>query len=311
MPNGLAMPEISAPKQAFQTDVDQEILRFAIDSHQSGIPVAICTLVAIRGGSSKALGAHMAVRFDGQYCGYVSGGCTEAAVAAEAVSAISSGADRLLKLGVGSPFFDIVFPCGGGITIAVHVLKDDAPLVAVLDRLRNRFRAGLCYDPRKQSLRVADSVLSSGWNADTFTSLYKPSARLFASGCSIELSATIKIAEAAGYEVLTHDTRSVDARHLGALDEDTAVVLLHHDLEAELPVLSAALKSNPFYIGALGSSRTHEKRVGRLFDLGFTSAAVSKIKAPIGLFGKTRDAHSLALSVVADIAVSRQLQPQA
>jgi hypothetical protein len=50
---------------------------------------------------------------DGGYWGFVSGGCTEAAVASEAIAALRVGHDRFLKLGEGSPFFDIVLPCGG------------------------------------------------------------------------------------------------------------------------------------------------------------------------------------------------------
>jgi xanthine dehydrogenase accessory factor len=91
------------------------------------------------------------------------------------------------------------------------------------------------------------------------------------------------------------------------IDADTAIALLQHDLDLEMPVLHAALNANPFYVGALGSSRTHERRVRRLRDLGHSQAAIDCIKAPIGLFGRARDAQSLALSVTADIAACRQM----
>ncbi|HCV71891.1 MAG TPA: hypothetical protein DHE23_11245, partial [Agrobacterium sp.] len=85
----------------------------------------------------------------------------------------------------------------------------------------------------------------------------------------------------------------------------TAVVLLHHDLDAEQAVLQAALRSPAFYIGALGSTRTHRRRVDFLVSSGFSRADTDRIRAPIGLFGPTRDANSLALSILADIAASR------
>jgi xanthine dehydrogenase accessory factor len=90
------------------------------------------------------------------------------------------------------------------------------------------------------------------------------------------------------------------------IDPDTAVALLQHDLDLEMPVLEAALEARPFYIGALGSARTHEKRVQRLRERGHSDEAIDRIKAPIGLFGRARDAQSLALSVIADIAACRQ-----
>ena len=91
------------------------------------------------------------------------------------------------------------------------------------------------------------------------------------------------------------------------IDPDTAVAVLQHDLDREIPLLEAALRASPFYIGALGSSRTHEKRVERLRQMGHSDESIARIKAPIGVFGRARDAQSLALSVIADIAASRQL----
>jgi xanthine dehydrogenase accessory factor len=89
------------------------------------------------------------------------------------------------------------------------------------------------------------------------------------------------------------------------IDPYTAVVLLHHDLEIEMPVLEVALASSAFYIGALGSTRTHRNRVQRLELSGTDRQQIDRIKAPIGMFGPTKDATALALSVLADIAAAR------
>jgi len=72
-----------------------------------------------------------------------------------------------------------------------------------------------------------------------------------------------------------------------------------------LPALRSALSANPFYIGALGSQRTHLRRCSILWDLGYSKAETDRIRAPIGLFGKARDANSLALSVLAEVAAVR------
>lgn len=130
--------EISAPAPAFLTDDCAEILQFAADCFDSGQGSALVTLVGITGGAARSIGAQMAVRGDARYCGYVSGGCTEAAIATEAAEAIVGGYDRLLRLGDGSPFFDITLPCGGGITLAIHVIRDSMVLRTTLLRLARR-----------------------------------------------------------------------------------------------------------------------------------------------------------------------------
>jgi xanthine dehydrogenase accessory factor len=76
-------------------------------------------------------------------------------------------------------------------------------------------------------------------------------------------------------------------------------------LDLEAAVIETALRSSAFYIGALGSTRTHRRRVERLTASGHDQREVERIKAPIGLFGPTRDSSSLALSVLADVAAAR------
>ncbi len=65
---------------------------------------------------------------------------------------MGSGRDREIRYGEGSPWFDIVLPCGGGITLTLHKLRSAQPLLAVLNRLEQRKPAGLRYDPQAQSL---------------------------------------------------------------------------------------------------------------------------------------------------------------
>ncbi|WP_350297461.1 XdhC family protein [Agrobacterium arsenijevicii] len=75
--------------------------------------------------------------------------------------------------------------------------------------------------------------------------------------------------------------------------------------------LCSRVRCDPFYIGALGSKRTHEKRTALLRERGFGDADIARIKAPIGIFDKARDASSIALSVVADIAAAKSRALQA
>ena len=297
---------IPVPVRASSIDDPAYILGFAIEAAGCG-GAALATLVEIRGGAARALGAHVAVAADGRFCGYVSGGCVEAAVAAEALQAISEGRDRIVRFGAGSPFFDIELPCGGGITIAIHVIRDTSILADALVDLANRCSAALAYTPQSQTLSRADRVPpQSKWFEGAFVSVYRPRTQVVISGQMAEAEAVRRIADVSGYDIQVVDSTRLRVDQ-GALriDAFTAVVLLHHDLDLEANVLSEALASPAFYIGALGSTRTHRRRIERLRSRGIPPKSFKRIKAPIGLFGPTRDATSLALSVLADVAAAR------
>ncbi|MBY5850992.1 XdhC family protein [Rhizobium ruizarguesonis] len=291
------------PVRASSTDDPVELLRFAIDAHGLGA-AALATLVDIRGGAARALGAHMAVAADGRFCGYVSGGCVEAAVASEALLAMAQGRDRTVKFGDGSPFFDIVLPCGGGISVAIHVLKDVGALRHVLDCLERRQAAGLAYSPGQRALKPVEPLPRAQWLEQDFVTVYRPRTRVVLSGQTIEAQAVARLAEASGYDVIAMAPGGVRPV-ADIIDPFTAVVLLHHELDAEAAILEIALRSPGFYIGALGSTRTHRRRVERLRAMAFRRDDIARIKAPIGMFGPTRDATSLALSVLADVAAAR------
>jgi xanthine dehydrogenase accessory factor len=229
----------------------------------------------------------------------------EASVAAEALIAMEERHDRQISFGEGSPYFDIVLPCGGGITVAIHVLNDVETLRRVLLELENRRPVGLAYNPATQSLSATQPPTRSAWDARGFVSVYRPPTRLIISGHTIEAQTTARHGEVSGCEVIAvgHSDKPGDIAKM--LDVHTAVVFLHHDLDVEAPLLRAVLPAAVFYIGALGSTQTHRERIIRLRSLGFEDADLCRIKAPIGMFGPARDAQSLALSVLADVAASR------
>lgn len=299
MTNLLALP---SPSRASLSDSPEEILRFAMDAFGRG-DVALATLVDIRGGAARSLGSQLAVAADGRFCGFVSGGCVEAAVALEALQAIAEGRDRQVKFGEGSPFFDIVLPCGGGITVAIHLLREVAPIRHVLHMLGRRQAVSLIYSPGSSTLHTGDAKQRSGWMDKIFFAVFRPKTRILLSGQLAETEAVSRLAAASGYDVVGVENSGVSGAEL--IDPYTAVALLHHDLETESDILSKILASPAFYIGALGSSRTHRRRVERLTVLGIEPTLIDKIKAPIGMFGPTRDTTALALSVLADIAAAR------
>lgn len=85
------------------------------------------------------------------------------------------------------------------------------------------------------------------------------------------------------------------------LDEYTFAVLLTHDPKIDDQALDILLKSNVAYIGALGSKKTHEKRIKRLTDKGFSETDIERIHAPIGVDIRAKSAREIALSIIAEL----------
>lgn len=97
-----------------------------------------------------------------------------------------------------------------------------------------------------------------------------------------------------------------DAMTALAPDGRTAIVTLTHDPKLDDPALDVALKSPAFYIGALGSRRTHAKRVDRLREMGHGDAAIARIAAPVGLDIGAVTAAEIGLSIMAQVVARRR-----
>ena len=85
------------------------------------------------------------------------------------------------------------------------------------------------------------------------------------------------------------------------LDARTAVVTLTHDPKVDEPALIAALQSEVFYIGALGSRRTHQERCIRLEEAGISAQQLQRIRAPIGLDISAQSPAEIAVSIMAEM----------
>jgi xanthine dehydrogenase accessory factor len=154
---------------------------------------------------------------------------------------------------------------------------------------------------------------------------YQPPARILVVGAVHVAQALARMAAAAGYEVVVVDPRPAFAaggRFQGvrvvngwpeealaalALDARTAVVTLAHDPRIDDPALAAALRSEAFYVGALGSRRSHAARRERLRALGFADADLDRIHGPVGLAIGAATPGEIAVSILAQV-VSRRRQ---
>lgn len=164
-------------------------------------------------------------------------------------------------------------------------------------------------------------------NADWFLHAYNPPLRLAVVGAVHIAQALVPFAAPCGFSVTVIDPRrsfASDERFPGTTishewpdeamdafvpDSRTAVVTLTHDPKLDDPALDRALKSSAFYIGALGSRRTHAARLKRLRDLGHSDEAMARIRGPVGLNIEAVTAPEIALSIIAEIVAVRRNAP--
>jgi xanthine dehydrogenase accessory factor len=288
-----------------------------------GIRGALVSISAIDGGAPKALGTHMAVLEDGRHIGHVSGGCVEAAIAAEVAPIIARGTDEVIRFGMGSCFIDIRFPCGGGVDLLIHARPDAALLDGALARFARRDDFAIAFDPAKSASRLVDAAGETGWADGVFVRRYLPRTRLLAIGRGPDLEVIARVAAAAELDLAFATPDENSAASLAALgapitllktpgqaielpiDKWTATVLLFHEHEWENAILARAAAADGFYLGALGSVRTHRERCERLRGMGVPEAHIARIRGPIGLIDRAREPGMLALSVLAEISAAR------
>ncbi|MEK9752713.1 MAG: XdhC/CoxI family protein [Rhodospirillaceae bacterium] len=158
--------------------------------------------------------------------------------------------------------------------------------------------------------------------APVFARIYNPQLRLLIVGAVHIAQRLAEIGASVGYDVTVvdpRDTWGTDARFPGikldrrwpstALedlkpDARTAVVTLSHDPKLDDPALIAALFSNAFYIGSLGSRRTHAKRIERLRQAGIDEETLQRIHAPVGLDIGAETPAEIALAALAEITTA-------
>ena len=161
-----------------------------------------------------------------------------------------------------------------------------------------------------------------------FLHVFAPPRRLALVGAVHVAQALIPMAVAAGYDVTVIDPRSAfaaEGRFPGVtmmplwpaaalaafgLDRRSAVVSLTHDPKIDDPALTSALRSDAFYIGALGSRRTHAARLARLRDQGFGDAELARIHAPVGLPIGAVSPAEIAVSILAEITQALHRAPR-
>lgn len=300
-----------------------EPFAFLAQAAEKGLIGALVTICGIDGSAPRPLGTHMAVLEDGRYVGHVSGGCVEPAIASEVVQTIATGRDAVLRFGKGSCFVDIRFPCGGGVDLLVHVRPQPSLMHAALMRLQKREAFTLAFAPDNSQASIVGGIRAAGWSQGHYLRPYRPRTRLLLVGRGVEFEVMARVAAAAEFDLVlaSPDVDTLQAladlrapAHLLTvpaqpwdlpIDTWTATVLLFHEHEWESSILARAATAEGFYVGALGSSRSHASRCERLVAMGLAAEQIGRIRGPIGLIGHARDPGVLALSVLSEITMAR------
>jgi xanthine dehydrogenase accessory factor len=320
-----------------RADHDQ-IPEAALDWHRAGKGAALATVIETWGSAPRQAGSQLAISGAGEMLGSVSGGCVEGAVITEALDALADRKSRILTFGVSDETaFAAGLACGGTIRVLVEPVGEGAEAlpetmlaevvaaratpralaVATTPASWTRSLVAPGQDPATDARFKSDR---SGMEEDgRFIAIHNPPLRLIVVGAVHIAQPLLQIARTCGYAPTLIDPRAAfgsadrfpgevilddwpdEALATLAPDARTAIVTLTHDPKLDDPAIRYALTSPAFYLGCLGSSRTHAKRVDRLVAAGFTPEQIAKIHAPVGLDLKAKTPAEIAISVMAQI----------
>ena len=305
----------------------------ALDWTEAGGRAALATVIETWGSAPRRAGAQMVVSGEGRMEGSVSGGCVEGAVVVEALEALEAGETRLLEYGVSDgDAFAVGLACGGTIRVLVEPVGPGGMPTDMLRALveKRAARVPVAYEVALDgsARRLVEDGHETRFRSDRsgvtedgqqFVAIHNPPLRLAIIGAVHIAQALVPMARIAGFDAVVVDPREAfgsqarfpeatvindwpDAALAGVgVDARTALVLLTHDPKLDDPALHVGLRSKAFYIGALGSKRTHAARVARLGEAGFAEAEIARIHGPVGLDIGAASPPEIAVSILAEM----------
>ena len=320
------------------TATHDQIPEAALAWHRAGKGAALATVIETWGSAPRQAGSQLAISGEGEMLGSVSGGCVEGAVITEALDALQDRKPRVLTFGVSDETaFAAGLACGGTIRVLVEPIGDGpealpeslletlvaasatprAAAVVTTPATWTRTLVTPGQDPAADARFKSDR---SGMEEDgRFIAIHNPPLRLIVIGAVHIAQPLLQIARTCGYAPTLIDPRGAfgsaerfpgetilddwpdEALAKLTPDARTAIVTLTHDPKLDDPAIRFALSSPAFYLGCLGSTRTHAKRVDRLTEAGFTPEQIAKIHAPVGLDIGAKTPAEIAVSIMAQI----------
>ncbi len=303
--------------------IDLEVLKTCSDWIAAGKQCELVTVIRTWGSSPRPEGATLGICEDGRVVGSVSGGCIEDDLIARAREhGITRTRPEIVTYGItADDAHRFGLPCGGTIELAIEPLTAHSKIPELIARLahgelvarRVDLHSGdVTLGPAKPGmmLQVSEAAL---------TTIHGPRWRLLIIGAGQLSRFLAQIAVGMDYAVTVCDPReeyrdgwSVDGVQVVhampddlvmemKLDSRSAVVALTHDPKLDDLALMEALKSEAFYVGAIGSRSNDQKRRERLLDFDLTPEQLTKLHGPIGIFIGSKTPSEIAISILAEL----------
>lgn len=299
----------------------------------NGLRPWLCTIVETTGSSPRPTGSMLTCLESGETAGSLSGGCVEEDFL-ERLShgQIDDGTPQLIEFGVSPEENEkLGLPCGGRMLIVAQRLSKQC--LSWLKPLSDSLQRRDCM-LRELDLKSGETRLSAVVEFTPLTfekgqlrQVFGPQMRMLLVGAG-QLSHTLaELALAMDYEVLVTDPRQAmldqwtgpavnlvqgmpdDIIREHATDRFSVVITLTHDPRIDDMALMEALETSAWYVGALGSMRTTQKRKERLTALGLSSDAINKLHAPVGLDIGSKTPVEIAVAIMAQLTQLRRNTP--
>jgi xanthine dehydrogenase accessory factor len=305
---------------------DLSVLKSALSWLQSGQQVALVTVIKTWGSSPRPPGSLMAMNQQGKYTGSVSGGCVEEELLERFIEQQFTGRPQVIDFGVDvHQASQLGLPCGGQLSVLVEVLDDKITLKQLVDKLEvdKLVARRVELDSGKVELLPGEAEPEIKVSENYLVKTFGPAWHLLIVGNGQIATHLGSMARQLDYQVTICDPREVyaednpvmgvtyskqmpdDAIQEFNTNKRLAIIALAHDPRQDDLAMTAALESQAFYIGALGSKLSAEKRRQRLQLMGYTLEQLEHIKGPVGLdIGSKRPAE-IAVSILAHMIAVR------
>lgn len=289
----------------------------------------LCTITQTWGSSPRPVGSWLAVSESGDWSGSVSGGCLEEDLLRRCVQEHPES-PQLLKYGITEgDRTRFQLPCGGQIHLLVEPLVPHRAIghVRELERAMSRREAvyrQVCLTSGATSVGTCTHHRRGVENApEQVTHFLAPECRLLLIGAGEVARHVHDFATAADFGVTLCEPRATFADgwsypHIPLVrelpddlvlasfnDPAVGILALAHDPRIDDMGLLAALGSEAFYVGAMGSAKTSRDRRERLLSLGVSPADLARLHAPIGVNIPSKTTAEIAISIVADLIAAR------
>lgn len=302
--------------------IDLQVLNTCAGWIEQQIPCALITVVRTWGSSPRPVGSLLGINSDGQIVGSVSGGCIEDDLIQSIRQHGVPAGPKVLQYGVSAEqAHQFGLPCGGSIELVMEALSPASQIRQLLAMLQQQrlVQRSLQIDSGAVRLAAAQAADQTGFDGRLLNAVFGPRWRLLIIGAG-QLSAFL--AEVAGgldYQVTVCDPREEYQQSwplagipvIHAMPDDlvlelkpdprTAVVALTHDPKLDDLALLEALKSEAFYVGAIGSRLNQQRRRERLQLFDLTASQLDRLHGPVGLNLGSRTPPEIAIAILAEM----------